>query len=51
MYSGDGEQAGKMAEMGGGIFLTSSMNGVSARSTSKSAVWVATSVRRFSDWC
>ena len=37
--------------MGGGMFSTSSVKGMTARSTSKSVVWVATSVRRFSDAC
>ena len=51
MYSGDGERAGRMVEMGGRMFSTSSMKERSATSTLKSEVWVATSVRRFSDSC
>jgi len=51
MYSGNRERAGKMAEMGGGMFLTSSMNRMSSMILSKRVVWVATLVRRFSDWC
>jgi len=51
MYSGDGECAGRTAEIGGGMFLISSMKGRSVTIWSKSEVWAVTLVRRFSDLC
>jgi len=51
MYSGDGEQAGRTAEMGGRMFSTFLMNGRLVTIMLKLAVWVATLVRRLSDWC
>jgi len=51
MYLGDGKHAGRTAEIGSGMFSTSLMKGRLATIMSKSVVWVAMLVRRFSDSC